>query len=89
MDRPSEEFRLPTAVSVGIAVVAGAVGILLGRGALHTAAQGAGGFEGYGWLLQLLVAGGALAVAAGALYFAENRLVYWLGVAAIIILFTL
>lgn len=89
MSRPSEEFRLSTPVSIGIAVVFGAAGVFLGRGALRAAAESPGGYEGYGWLLQLLVAGGALAIAAGALYFAENRLVYWAGLVGIVVLFSL
>lgn len=89
MSRPSEEFRLPTLISIGIAVVFGTVGVFLSRTALRAAAQNPGGYEGYGWLLQLLLAGGALVVAAGALYFAENRLVYWAGLVGIVVLFTL
>jgi len=89
MSRPLPEFRLSTPVSIAIAVVFGGAGVLLGRAALRTAAASPGGYEGYGWLLQLLLAGGALGVAAIALYFARNRVVYWAGLAAIVLLFSL
>jgi len=89
MSRPLPELRLSTPISLAIAVVFGSVGLLLWRFALRTAAQSSGGYDGFGWLLLLLLAGGALAVAGLALYFARNRAVYWVGVVAIVVLFSL
>lgn len=89
MSRPLPEFRIPTAASLAIAAVFGAVGVLLGRSALRSAAAGTGGYEGYGWLGMLLLAGTALVVAAFALYFCRNRFVYWIGLATVVLLLTL
>jgi hypothetical protein len=84
MSRPSSEFRLPTTVSVAIAVVFAGIGIWLGRSAVGAGEGGATGYEGSMWLLQLLFAGASLLVAAMALYFAESRIVFWVGVVAVI-----
>lgn len=89
MSRPLPELRLSTPISIAVAVVFGAVGLLLWRVALRTPAQSSGGYEGFGWLLLVLLAGGALAVAGFALYFARNRVVYWVGIVAIVVLFSL
>ncbi len=84
MSRPSSEFRLPTTVSVAIAVVFAGIGIWLGRSAVGAGEGGATGYEGSMWLLQLLFAGASLLVAAMALYFSESRIVFWVGVVAVI-----
>ncbi len=84
MSRPSSEFRLPTTVSVAIAVVFTGIGIWLARSAVGAGEGGATGYEGSLWLLQLLFAGASLLVAAMALYFAESRIVFWVGVVAVI-----
>lgn len=84
MSRPSPEFRLPTVVSVAIAVVFAGVGIWLGRSAVGAGEGGATGYEGSMWFLQLLLAGASMLVAAAALYFARSRVVFWIGVVAVI-----
>lgn len=89
MSRPRPELRLPTPVSIAIASIFGAAGVWLGRTALRSAADSTGGYEGYGWLGLLLIAGAALAVAAFALYFARSRFVFWSGFVAVVLLLSL
>lgn len=88
MTRPASEFRIPTLVSVAIATVFGVIAALLWRSA-SLSDPGSAGAGGYGWLGIVLLAGAALVVAALALYFAENRIVYWVGLAALVLVFTL
>ena len=86
MSRPSPAFRLPTAVSVAIEVAFAGVGIWLGRSAVGAGDGGASGYEGSTWFLQLLFAGASLLVAATALYIARSRVVFWIGVVAVVFL---
>lgn len=85
MSDPSSPWRLPTAISIVIAVVVGTAGLLLWR----SAAQAPDGTAGGAWLLQVALAGAALMVAALALYLASNRLVSWVGIGVLVLLVSL
>lgn len=89
MNRPLPEFRIPTPISIAVATIFGIAGIWLGRSAMRSAADSASGYEGYGWLGLLLMAGASLAIAAFALYFSRSRIVFWIGVVAVVVVFTL
>jgi hypothetical protein len=89
MSRPSSEFRIPTLISVAIATVFGVIAALLWRSASVSDPGGAAGYEGFGWLAIVLLAGAALVVAALALYFAEHRFVYWVGLVGLVLVFAL
>lgn len=86
MERPSPELRLPTMVSIAIAVVACGVGYFLWSAGTREMDGGASGHQGYVWLLMLLFAGAAFLVASLALYFAESRLVFWIGLIAMFLI---
>lgn len=85
MDDLVPPLRIPTSISIAIAIVFATGGLLLWR----SAAQSPSGHGEAGWLVQLVFAGGALAIAAIALYLARNRLVGWIGIATLVILFAL
>ncbi len=89
MSRPLPEFRIPTPISIAIATISGGAGFWLWRSAVQTAATSSGGHAGNSWLILLLIAGAAFAVAAFALHFARSRLVFWIGVAGIVAVFSL
>lgn len=76
MERPSEEFRISTPLSIGIAIVLCAVAALIW--------SSLGKSEGYMFLGSLLLSLGCLLLAGISLWFAESRLVYWVGIVVII-----
>jgi hypothetical protein len=77
MERPSEEFRLSTSASIGIAAVCCAVAALFWNAA--------GQAEGYPFLGSVILALGCLLLAGLSLWFARNRFVYWLGVITVLV----
>lgn len=77
MERPSEAFRLPTPVSLGIAAVGCGVAALVWNAARHA--------EGYAFLGLVVLALGCLLLAGVALWFARSRFVYWSGIIAILV----
>ncbi|MBK8325272.1 MAG: hypothetical protein IPL06_22070 [Betaproteobacteria bacterium] len=78
MERPSEEFRISTPVSIGIAIA------LCGVAAAFWSAIGK--TEGYAALGSLTIAGACLLLAGLALWFARSRFVFWLGLAVVLVL---
>jgi len=86
MWRPSDDFRLPSWLCVLIAVAAGAFGIWCGRAGL-SGWDNSYGYERYVSFVLLLFAGGSLLVAAIALMFARNRILFWAGLCALFVFF--
>lgn len=86
MWRPSEELRIPSWISVAIACSAVAFGLLLGSSSLTEWDQTYGN-ERAPSLVKLMIAGGSFVVAAVALMFARSGLVFWLGLAALFLIF--
>ena len=77
MERPSDELRLPTPVSLGIAAVCCAVAAFVWNAARHA--------EGYAFLGLVVLALGWLLLAGVSLWFAWSRFVYWSGVIAVLV----
>lgn len=86
MWRPSTELRLPSWLCVAIAVGAGGLGIWCGRAGL-AALDNSTGYERFIGFGLLLFAGGAFLVTAVALTFARSRLLFWVGVAGLVVVF--
>lgn len=81
MSRP--DLRIPSWLSLSIALALLAVGMWLGRAGWQAWDQS----DGYGRLIALvllLFAGGALLLSAVALMFARSRWIYWAGVLALL-----
>jgi len=76
VERPTEELRLPTPVSIGIAVACCVVAALFWNAARQA--------EGYPFLGLAILALACLLLAGLSLWFARNRFVYWLGVIAVL-----
>ena len=77
MERPSEALRIPTLASLGIAAILCGIGVFLWSGARQA--------EGYATFGSLLLAGGCLLLAGLALWFARNRVVFWVGIAVVFV----
>jgi hypothetical protein len=78
MERPSEEFRISTPISIGMAAVFCVIAALFWSATGKT--------EGYLLLGSILLSLGCLLLAGISLWFARNRLVYWLGIAIVLVL---
>lgn len=79
MERPSEEFRISTPISIGIAAVFCVIAALFWSATGKT--------EGYLFLGSILLSLACVLLAGVFLWFARNRFVYWLGVAMVLVLF--
>lgn len=84
MWRPSPEFRLPTWLSLAIAVGLGSVGIWCARKGL-AGWDGSSGFDRLAGAVLLLFAGGAFLLTTFALMFARSSSVFWIGVIALFV----
>ncbi|MBL8378646.1 MAG: hypothetical protein JNM79_12305 [Burkholderiales bacterium] len=78
MERPSEDLRIPTPVSIGIAVVLCAIAALFWSAATKT--------EGYVFLGSVVLSLGFLLLAGVSLWFARNRFVCWAGIAIVVVI---
>ena len=86
MWRPSFDWRIPSWLSVAIAVGLGSAGIWCARAGL-SGWDGSDGFERLASAVLLLFAGAAFLLATIALMFARSSLLFWVGLIALLVIF--